>query len=278
MIRIFLKEGSLLSFFSSGFPSHVRGKAVDIGSIEWDTFYSPVEGVIERIEKFTVGRPNRRAKVNYDFIISIRSGNSSVKILHVEPTKVEGDSVKKGEELGYFISTPYSGGDIPHGHVEGVRFKFPKVTKSEGESVATVVRRSTYYLDLEVDEPAWAGRISGLTCMGGLLNGSIPWACYGGIVGIKLWKQEVNCLGVKLGMIKVSRAGYSLFEMKRGILREWETRASFNVLTNRPICGRRALLEFVLGYGRNPIVRLYRRADLRVGDQVDLRELLSRYL
>jgi len=40
------------------------------------------------------------------------------------------------------------------------------------------------------------------------------------------------------------------------------------------VCGRRALMEFVLGYGRNPVVRLYRRLGLKEGDSVSLSEIL----
>ncbi len=269
-----MKEGYLLSFFSSGFASHVRGKAIDIGSVDMDVFYSPVDGVVESMEVVEIGRPNRRAERSYDVVTLIRTRESLVKVLHVEPIKVRGDTVRRGERLGYFISTPYSGGDIPHAHLEGLRVVIPKVTKPEGGDDAVVIRRSTYYLDLEVTQPAWAGKLTGVPCSGGLLNGSIPWACYGGVVGVKLRKGEVNCLGVRLGEVKVAKPRYSLFEMRRGVLRNWEKDASFKVLSNKPVCGRRALMEFVLGYGRNPVVRLYRRLGLKEGDSVSLSEIL----
>ncbi|QGA69279.1 hypothetical protein GFS33_11775 [Sulfolobus sp. E11-6] len=41
---MFIKDGSLISYFSSGFPSHVRVKAIDISSPDLKVFYSPVNG------------------------------------------------------------------------------------------------------------------------------------------------------------------------------------------------------------------------------------------
>jgi len=70
-----LKEGYLLSFFSSGFASHVRGKAIDIGSVDIDVFYSPVDGVVESVEVVEIGRPNRRAERSYDVVTLIRTAD-----------------------------------------------------------------------------------------------------------------------------------------------------------------------------------------------------------
>jgi len=47
-----------------------------------------------------------------------------------------------------------------------------------------------------------------------LLNGSIPWACYGGVVGVKLRKGEVNCLGVRLGEVKVAKPRFSVLHRR----------------------------------------------------------------
>ncbi|MEM4042505.1 MAG: peptidoglycan DD-metalloendopeptidase family protein, partial [Saccharolobus sp.] len=117
---MYIKDGSLISFFSSGFPNHVRAKAIDISSPDFKTFYSPVKGEVINITKFEIGRPNRFSKINYDYMILIRDDKGRmIKILHVLPLVEKGQYIKEGEVIGEFLETPYTGGDFKHAHVEG---------------------------------------------------------------------------------------------------------------------------------------------------------------
>ena len=92
---MYIKKGSLISFFSSGFPSHVRGKAIDLSSPDQRTFFSPFNGKLLRAEKFFIGRPNKYVKSNYDYMLTFWIKDKKIKVLHVEPIIDEGEESRK---------------------------------------------------------------------------------------------------------------------------------------------------------------------------------------
>lgn len=261
----------MVSFFSSGFPSHVRKRAIDISSPDMETFLSPVEGVVAKVEKFYVGRPNRFAKVNYDYLIFIESKGRKVKVLHVEPWVKEGDYVKKGDTIGKFLENPYTGGDFPHAHVEGIPIRFYPVKRYDPRGVGEVVKVTKDYFDVEVKTYSEAGPYRGLGCCGGLLNASLPYAGYGGIIGARVGEVEVG--GVKF--FPHPRRNYTLFESYPGLIRSWEYEAAFKVLEGRPVFGQ-AFFEAVLSVRGYPMVRFFVKTELKEGEEVDLWELISR--
>ena len=268
-------KGSLVSFFSSGFPSHVRIKAVDLSSPDQENFYSPFSGIVKKIERVKIGRPNKYARTDYDVIMYIDTQGKRVKVLHVEPYVEEGDEVKEGEKIGKFIETPYTGGDFKHAHIEGVSLRFPKISVYRQSSIGRVVYVGKAYFDVEVLDYSTAGNYFGLGCCGGLLNTSFPYGCYGGIIGG--WDGTLRFLGFDLGHpYKVKRKNLVMFEGKKGLIRNWEKVASFKVLSNRPVCGR-SFVEVVLGYKVPPVIRVFRSTNLKQGDEILLKELSAMY-
>lgn len=264
-------KGSLLSFFSSGFSSHVRVKAIDLSSPDQEHFFSPFSGVIERVEKFRVGRPNKFSKVDYDIVMSINVNGRRVKILHVEPFVNVGDEIREGEKIGRFIESPYTAGDFKHAHIENIKIVFPKVSSYRESRIGRVVNKTDNYLDIEVKDYAIAGNLYGVGCCGGLLNTSYPYGCYGGIIGG--WDATLDFLGLKLGFpYRIKRKNVVMFEGKKGIIRNWEMEASFSVLANKPVCDS-SFIESVLGYKTPPRIRVFRRLSLKEGDELELVEL-----
>ena len=264
-------KGSLLSFFSSGFPSHVRIKAIDLSSPDQEYFYSPFSGIVEKIEKFKIGRPNKFSKIDYDVMMLINVNGKRVKILHVEPFVSQGDEIKEGEKIGKFLESPYTAGDFKHAHIENIRLVFPKIKYYRESTAGRVVNKAESYFDLEVLDYSIAGNFYGLGCCGGLLNTSFPYGCYGGIIGN--WDSSLNFLGFSLGFpYKVRRKNLVMFEGKKGIIRNWEKVASFKVLSNKPICGS-SFIEVVLGYKTPPRIRVFRKSELKEGDEIELWEL-----
>ncbi|BCU69123.1 hypothetical protein [Stygiolobus caldivivus] len=273
---MWIKKGSLISFFSSGFPSHVRGKAVDLSSPDGKTFFSPFKGKLIKAEKFFIGRPNRYATSPYDYILSFSIKGKVVKVLHVEPTIDIDDEVVEGQEIGYFVNSPYTGGDFLHAHIEGVTFRFSKITDYRESRKGKVVNVSQNYFDVEVEDYASAGKLNGVGCCGGLLNTSYPYACYGGIIGG--FNGKLSFFGINLGRaVYVRRKNLVLFEGKKGLIRTWERQASFKILANEPVCGK-AFFESVLSYGGKPRIRFFRKYFGDLGDKVDIGEIIRYYM
>lgn len=259
-----------LSFFSSGFPSHVKVKAVDLGS-KGRVFYSPFSGQIIDIEKFKIGRPNRFAKTDHDVMITLNVKGKKVKILHVLPFKQKGEEVKEGEALGEFLESPYTGGDFLHAHVEGIRLTFPKTTSYDERGIGEIIKVTPNYFDVKIKTYSEAGNLRGLGCCGGLLNASLPYAGYGGIIGVKV--QEVNIAGIQYYVHKSCRKNLTLFEARKGLIKNWESESAFKVMRNEGVAGK-ALFESILSYNEYPLVRFFFKTDLKEGDEVDVWEII----
>ncbi|MBB5254578.1 hypothetical protein [Sulfurisphaera ohwakuensis] len=264
-------KGSLLSFFSSGFPSHVKIKAIDLSSPDQENFYSPFSGIIEKIEKVKIGRPNKYTKIDYDVVMYINSNGKRIKVLHVEPYLEEGSEIKEGEKIGKFLESPYTAGDFKHAHIEGITFKFPSIKRYISSSVGQVISVEKDYFDVRILDYSEAGNYYGLGCCGGLLNTSFPFGCYGGIIGD--WDGSLSFLDFNLGYpYKVKRKNVIMFEGKKGLIRNWEFEASFKVLSNKPICGS-SFIEVVLGYNTPPMIRVFRKPIFKEGEEIKLEDL-----
>ncbi|MEJ2771550.1 MULTISPECIES: hypothetical protein [unclassified Stygiolobus] len=273
---MYIKRGSLISFFSSGFPSHVRGKAIDLSSPDQRTFFSPFNGKLLRAEKFFIGRPNKYVKSNYDYMLTFLIKDKKIKVLHVEPIINEGEEVKEGQVIGYFVNSPYTGGDFLHAHIEGVTFKFRKVSDYKESRRGKVVLVTENYFDVEVEDYASAGNLHGVGCCGGLLNTSYPYACYGGIIGG--FNGQLSFFSINLGRpVNFKKKNVVLFEGKRGLIKTWEQKASFKILANQPVCGK-AFFEAVLSYDGKPRIRFFRKYNGNLGDRIDLGEIIRYYM
>ncbi|AWR97984.1 hypothetical protein DFR86_10850 [Acidianus sulfidivorans JP7] len=264
---------SYVSFFSSGFPSHVMIKAMDLGE-GGNVFHSPFSGEIISIRKFKVGRPNRFAKTDFDVQIIIKTKNDRrIKILHINPYKSEGEYVNEGETLGEYISSPYTGGDFPHAHIEGIRLTFPKIKKYTEEAIGKIVAVNKFYFDIELKTFSEAGNLRGLGCCGGLLNASLPYAGYGGIIGTKIVSDlKIPNLGVYYSY-RNRRKNLSLFEMRKGLIKNWEYESTFKVMKNEPIGGP-ALFESILSFKGFPLIRIFRKTERKEGEEINFWEYL----
>lgn len=274
---MFIKDSSLISYFSSGFPAHVRVKAIDVSSPNFKTFYSPINGEVIDIIKFNIGRSNVYSKINYDYMLLLQDNRGrKIKILHVLPYIEKGEYVKEGEIIGEFLESPYTGGDFPHAHIEGLKVKFPKISNYKTSKIGLVIRKDKNFFDVIVKDYSEAGNLRGLGCCNGLLNASLPFACYGGIVGG--FKEPLEMYGIKLGYIAVRRKTYVLFEGKKGLLKNWEEESSFKVLSNKPICGF-AFMEVLLSYRGYPMIRFFlNEPNLNEGEEIELSEYVRNRL
>ncbi|QKQ99226.1 hypothetical protein GWK48_01385 [Metallosphaera tengchongensis] len=268
------EPGTLVSFFTSGFSSHVKAKAIDVGYPSSEEFVSFLSGEILSVEKFNVGRPNVFATVNYDYKVILKSKNRYIKILHVEPYLSPGEQVKRGDVLGRLISSPYTGGDFKHAHVEGLPLSFPKVTRYQESGAGVVVNRTESFFDVKLTRYTEAGDIRGLGCCGGILNASLPYAGYGGLIGVEV-KGNINLLG-KRYFTKVKKS-VTLIESRRGLLKNWDYGPAFKVMRNEPIDGP-PLLESVLSFKGEPMVRLFMKTDAKEGDEIDVWSTIGNYL
>ncbi|MCH1770063.1 MULTISPECIES: hypothetical protein [Metallosphaera] len=264
-------EGSLVSFFTSGFPSHVNASAVDVGFYDKVEFISFFSGVVLSVEKFKVGRPNRFAETDHDFLILVKSNSKILKILHVDPYLEPGEEIKPGEALGKMISSPYTGGDFRHAHIEGLRISFPAVETPEEKAIGNVVTVTENFIDVRLSTYASAGNFTGLGCCGGILNASLPYTGYGGLIGIE--RKGKILVGKREYRIARTRRNLSLFEGRRGLIKNWEYDSVFRVMANKPVDGP-PLLESILAFRGKPMVRIFGKLDLKEGDEVDVWALI----
>ncbi|MCG3108100.1 hypothetical protein L3N51_00381 [Metallosphaera sp. J1] len=268
-------EGSLVSFFTSGFPSHVKVSAVDVGSYDREDFISFFRGIVLSVERFKVGRPNRYAETDHDYLVVVKSGSKLLKVLHVAPYLEPGEEIKPGEALGKMISSPYTGGDFRHAHIEGLRFTFPEIETSDERGIGQVVKTSENFIDVRLSTYSIAGDFRGLGCCGGLLNASLPFAGYGGLIGTR--QRGVIMVGGKKYSVARTRRNLSIFESRKGLVKNWEYDSAFKVMANRPVDGP-PLLESILSFRGRPVVRIFGKMDLKEGDEVDVWAIIGDHM
>ncbi|NON63582.1 hypothetical protein [Acidianus sp. RZ1] len=271
-----LRRGTLISFFSSGFPSHVRGNAIDVSSPDMENFLSPIEGKVEKIIKVKIGRPNKFAKVNYDYVIYMETPQGKLKLLHVEPEVKEGEEVKIGSFVGKFLENPYTGGDFPHAHIEGIPIELPRIKKYDEEASAIVVNVSEFYFDVEFSKYAEAGELHGLGCCGGILNASLLYAGYAGIIGKEIISKEISILGIPFYVSKIGK-NYTIVEAIQGLVENWEFGPSFKVLAGEPVYGK-PIFESILSWGGKPRIRFFISSKYKEGDVVNVWRIIGSYM
>jgi hypothetical protein len=106
-IDIFAPDKSGFSFLKSPYAAHKTHSAVDIyyGDFGSDAL-SPADGEVIDVRSFDTPTPfkDRDSK---EYIIAIRQNEHVIKILHVKPDVLPGDTVTKGESIGTFIHNGY---------------------------------------------------------------------------------------------------------------------------------------------------------------------------
>ncbi len=274
-----LSKCTPLSLFSSGFSSHVHRRAVDVSSVDMKVFRAPFSGVFLGSEKVKIGRPNKHAKHDYDVVSFLDVNGVKVKMLHVDPFLSPRQGFKEGDEIGNFISSPYTGGDFPHAHLENVSLRVQRIQRDVVSRKGIVVNVEKDFFDVKVIDFARAGRIHGLGTESGIINVSYPFSCYGGVIGKSAPKGSVvNMYGKEIGKVASKRGrNVYLFEWREGAIRRWDYDITFKVLMNEQLCGP-PFMESVLSYGGYPFVRFFLNSPFKEGDEVDLSDFIGGHL
>ena len=209
-VEVFATSGGSISLHGSPYPAHVRGAAIDLHTPGrfGDDAPSPVDGHIEHIEELQTGVITR-FETEQEVQTHIRTNKGLAMVLHCEPFGVVGDRVRLGHPFGRYLRTgylsPWSG---PHLHVEvrssmaghegeplellGVAETFSTLPSPHhlGDSLELqIVDSQREFLGVTVSPESVArlGHLWGLLGEVGaharcLVEGDIPWNCYGGII------------------------------------------------------------------------------------------------
>jgi hypothetical protein len=105
------------SLYNSPYPAQDTGRAIDLYPPDGtEAAPSPVAGTV--IETRQTRAPDRPNAERHDHVIVVDTGERLARLLHVEPTVVEGDTVTVGDALGRFVDSgffaPWVG---PHVHL-----------------------------------------------------------------------------------------------------------------------------------------------------------------
>jgi hypothetical protein len=106
-VEIYAEPDWEYTFFASPYPAHHEFRAMDIyqGKEFGDVAESPVAGTVYRTMSFD--SPSTGKKSFPEYLTLIRCGDYLAKIMHVEPSVVEGDVVGVGDPVGRFIVNGY---------------------------------------------------------------------------------------------------------------------------------------------------------------------------
>lgn len=124
-VVLWAPSDAYFSYYNSPYIGHKNGAAVDIypAHASWDgPGFSPVDGVVCRIKRMTMGRSRGFPSAEHDFGVGITPDgleDKIVRILHCKPDLVVGDRVGRGDAIGAILRSRYfdywTG---PHYHVE----------------------------------------------------------------------------------------------------------------------------------------------------------------
>lgn len=184
------------AFYNSPYPAHRLSTGIDIypGKGFGEAADSPVSGRVILVRKVRAPQARRFRDHGHDTVILLESWENPervIKILHVEPSVQEGDSLETRQTLGTLIRSGYFGySTAPHVHLEvrrpedplrargGLRFErlqeignVPELGSLEG----FVHRSVAEYAEIEIRGASrW-----GLQCEAGgapgVLDGGIPY-------------------------------------------------------------------------------------------------------
>ncbi|MFQ3320089.1 MAG: hypothetical protein ACI80F_002165, partial [Natronomonas sp.] len=134
------------SLYNSPYPAHDRGYAIDLypGT---ETASSPVAG--EVLETRTVRCPPKPYAVSEDHLILIDCGDVVARILHVDPSVEEGDSVAIGDSLGRLVRSGFFGQWVDNHIHLGFRKPTQNLRRASGSLPLSV--------DISVDGVPWNG-------------------------------------------------------------------------------------------------------------------------
>ncbi len=209
-ITIHAPREGIVGFHTSPYPVHVQSGAVDIfpGRDFTAPALSPAFGKVVFIEKNKVGVARHFQADPYDYIIAIEQNGICVRMLHVEPEVNEGDEIDIGDRLGRYLRSPLLPfWSFPHIHAEikdcsdtkSPLDAYPLDVLGSGEFngspeeeftelEAKVVLATKNYLIVSPLKDIFGniGQYWGVVAETGnepaLLDGQVPWNCYGGLI------------------------------------------------------------------------------------------------
>ncbi|MBN2251683.1 MAG: hypothetical protein JW724_06390 [Candidatus Altiarchaeota archaeon] len=106
-VNICIRDGWTASFFASPYHAHRQFSAVDIYQCRdyGEKALSPVSGVVRKIMMFDSPTPNEKNLPEY--LILVKSGRCTARLMHVKPSVGEGDALSAGDVLGTFIKNGF---------------------------------------------------------------------------------------------------------------------------------------------------------------------------
>ncbi len=249
-VVLWAPSDAYFSYYNSPHIGHENGAAVDIypAHASWDApGFSPVDGVVCRIKKMTMGRSRGFPSAEHDYGVGITPDgleDKIVRILHCKPDLVVGDRVGRGDAIGAILRSRYFNyWTGPHYHVElmdATNFErasqsypirteilFNEVDVSGGIDAEIGCEVSEITNDYMVVFPnsafyASSDDLSGHLCTDrnhnslGIVDAGYPHYSHGGVIGFR--KQHVKeglvCFrGRELGVLDVVGEACSRFRM-----------------------------------------------------------------
>ncbi len=225
-IEILAPRDSYLSYLNSPYVGHSLGAAVDVypGHQKWSgTVFSPVTGMVKRIQRIRMGRPRPFPTDELDYAVGIEPEGRNdylVRVLHCRPKVSVGETIAAGESIGSCIRSRYFNyWTGPHYHVEILSEEvFSRSTKSlllelpveqvrvvrpseEREHICTVILSEPGRLVCVSDTlpvsrsgPFLGHMVRTSSGRAGLVDGGIPHYTRGGVVIDECLEDEVVTL------------------------------------------------------------------------------------
>lgn len=123
-VTIGCPEDGKYAFYNSPYTAHRLSNGIDVyPDGEFGGMApSPVTGEIALVRRVRCPRGRRFKDQGYDVVTVLRSSENpkiAIKLLHIDPIVVPGETVELGQEIGTMLRSGYFGaGTSPHVHVE----------------------------------------------------------------------------------------------------------------------------------------------------------------
>lgn len=246
-INIQAPEDAYFSYYNSPYIGHDAGTAIDIypRHQEWgESIVSPVQGKIVQIRKMRMGQPKQFPTHDVDYGIGILPEGSEgdiVRVMHCEPSVLEGETVNLGDQIGKTIRSRYFNyWTGPHYHVEVLpQDSFQRSSKSYSleldylfdsktptafpERIEFLAGQVTEDFAIGYAEGLGVGSISNLKGLPavnenadsvGLLDGGLSHYKHGGVIGAVDLRPGtiIQLLSSPVGVVTKQKTGATHFE------------------------------------------------------------------
>jgi hypothetical protein len=207
-----LRQYRRFTLFDSPYAEHDAGHAIDLYP-ESERAPSPVAGTVETIRQ--VRAPPKEYAAPEDTLVVIDTGEHLARVMHVDPSVEEGETVAVGDDLGPLIRAGFFAPWVPnHLHV-GFRARDADPIRASGslpieldvdlrplswDGSGTVVETGDTWARL--DEPAHpdpGAYFVGLDSGGAVLDGGCPHYENGGLLGDS---ERAEITGQRVGTVE----------------------------------------------------------------------------